>query len=122
MTTALPTRTHAASPKEGPRSQRGHAKSVAEQLGTRRFLFVTGKGGVGKTTICGALALALAARGKRVLVAMCNAKERLSAILGSRPIGHDIQEVAPNVFAVNILPEQALEEHGAMVIKSETVA
>ncbi len=122
MTTASPARTHAHSSKDGPRSQREHVKSVADELGTRRFLFVTGKGGVGKTTISGALALALAARGKRVLVAMCNAKERLSAILGSRPIGHDVVEVAPNVFAVNILPERALEEYGAMVIKSETVA
>lgn len=122
MTTASPTRSHGPSSKEGPKSQRGHAKSVADELGTRRFLFVTGKGGVGKTTISGALALALAARGKRVLVAMCNAKERLSAILGTKPIGPDVMEVAHNVFAVNILPEQALEEYGAMVIKSETVA
>ena len=44
----------------------------------KRFLFVTGKGGVGKTTTCAAAALALAQRGKRVLVCMCNAKERLS--------------------------------------------
>ena len=114
----------------GPKSQkdarhspaRAHTKSVAEDLGTRRFLFVTGKGGVGKTTVSGALAMAMAARGKRVLVAMCNAKERLSAILGSRPIGHDVVEVAPNIFAVNILPERALHEYGAMVIKSATVA
>ncbi len=53
---------------------------------------------------------------------MCNAKERLSAILGSKPIGHDVLQVAPNVFAVNILPERALEEYGAMVIKSGAVA
>jgi anion-transporting ArsA/GET3 family ATPase len=122
MTIASTTRSHGPASKEGPRSHRAHAKSVADQLGTRRFLFVTGKGGVGKTTISGALALALAARGKRVMVAMCNAKERLSAILGTRPIGHDVQEVAHNVFAVNILPERALEEYGAMVIKSDTVA
>ncbi len=130
MSSATPPRAPAGPPKEaGPKSQgegltapRGHERSVADDLGSRRFLFVTGKGGVGKTTISGALALALAGRGKRVLVAMCNAKERLSAILGSRPIGHDVVEVAPNVFAVNILPERALEEYGAMVIKSETVA
>jgi anion-transporting ArsA/GET3 family ATPase len=123
MTIASPARAHGTSSGEaGPRSQRKQPKGVADELATRRFLFVTGKGGVGKTTVCGALALAMAARGKRVLVTMCNAKERLSAILGSRPIGHDVVEAAPNVFAVNILPERALEEYGAMVIKSETVA
>src|SRR5262245_37953248 len=123
MTIASPARTHGSpSGDVPPRSRRQQPRSVAEELGARRFLFVTGKGGVGKTTVCGALALAMASRGKRVLVAMCNAKERLSAILGTRPIGHDIAEYAPNVFAVNIVPERALEEIGAMVIKSETLA
>src|SRR3954466_10588251 len=84
---------------------------AAAALGSRRFLFVTGKGGVGKTTVSGALALALAAQGKRVLVAMCNTKERLSAILGTRPIGHAIMPVAPDVWAVNISPEIALREY-----------
>ena len=54
-------------------------------LADKRFVLVTGKGGVGKTTVCAAEALALAAKGKRVLVAMCNAKERLSAMLGVGP-------------------------------------
>jgi anion-transporting ArsA/GET3 family ATPase len=67
-----------------PASRREHA--AVSDLAKRRFLFVTGKGGVGKTTICGALALAFAAHGKRVLVCMCNTKERLSAILGTWPI------------------------------------
>ena len=91
-------------------------------LGSRRFLFVTGKGGVGKTTVCGALALALAAQGKRVLVAMCNTKERLSAIMGTRPIGHAIMPVAEDVWAVNISPELALREYGEMVIKVSALA
>ncbi|APR83847.1 Arsenical pump-driving ATPase [Minicystis rosea] len=83
---------------------------------------MTGKGGVGKTTVCAALALAMAARGKRVLVAMCNTKERLSAILGTKPIGHDLMPVADGVWAVNILPEQALREYGEMVIKVGALA
>jgi len=96
--------------------------SPAEVLGARRFLFVTGKGGVGKTTVSGALALALAARGKRVLVAMCHTKERLSAILGTPPIGPEIMPVADNVWAVNLSPEQALREYGEMVLKVGALA
>jgi anion-transporting ArsA/GET3 family ATPase len=91
-------------------------ESPAAVLGKRRFLFVTGKGGVGKTTVCGAIALALAARGFRVLVAMCHTKERLSAILGSRPIGPEIVPVANDVWAVNLSPELALREYGEMVL------
>lgn len=90
-------------------------------LETRRFLIVTGKGGVGKTTICAAQAVALAARGKRVLIAMCNAKERLSAMFGSDLIGHDVIPVAPNVWAVNMDPEKAVEDYGLLTLKSRTL-
>jgi anion-transporting ArsA/GET3 family ATPase len=90
-------------------------------LEDKRFLIVTGKGGVGKTTVCAALALSLAARGKRVLVAMCNAKERLSSMLGSDLIGHDVIAVAPSVWAVNMDPESALEEYGLLILKSRAL-
>lgn len=83
----------------------------------RRFIFVTGKGGVGKTTVSAALARALAARGKRVLIAMCNAKERISAMFASEIIGSEIVRVAERVWAVNIDPEHAFEEYGRMVLK-----
>jgi anion-transporting ArsA/GET3 family ATPase len=83
----------------------------------RRFLFVTGKGGVGKTTVCAAMASALAARDKRVLIAMCQAKERISTMFGSSAVGADIVPVGKNVWAVNIQPEHALEEYGSMILK-----
>lgn len=83
----------------------------------RRFVFVTGKGGVGKTTVCAALALSLASRGKRVLIAMCNAKERISVLFGTPPVGPEITKVAENVFAVNIDPQHAMNEYGLMVLK-----
>src|SRR5580658_6598672 len=84
---------------------------------SRHFLLVAGKGGVGKTTVCAAKDTALAAEGKRVLVAMCNAKERLSTMLGSDLIGSDVSLVAKNVWAVNMDPEKALEEYGMMTLK-----
>jgi anion-transporting ArsA/GET3 family ATPase len=90
-------------------------------LAQKRFLIVTGKGGVGKTTVCAAEALAIAAKGKRVLVAMCNAKERLSAMLGCDLIGSDVVPAAPNVWAVNMDPEKALEEYGIITLKSRTL-
>ncbi len=90
-------------------------------LHTRRFLIVTGKGGVGKTTVCAAEALALAHKGKRVLVAMCHAKERLSTMFGSDLIGNEVVPVAPNIWAVNMEPEKAMEEYGMMVLASKTL-
>jgi anion-transporting ArsA/GET3 family ATPase len=98
------------------------SSSMTLALDTRRFLFVTGKGGVGKTSVSAALALALAGRGKRVLIAMCGAHERLSSILGTPPIGHEIQELADGVWATNIDAERAMEEYGHIVLKVKTVA
>jgi anion-transporting ArsA/GET3 family ATPase len=91
-------------------------------LSDKRFVLVTGKGGVGKTTVCAAEALSLASKGKRVLVAMCNAKERLSAMLGVGPIGPDVVRVADGVWAVNIQPEKALHEYGVLVLHSRALA
>ncbi len=73
-----------------------------------RNLFFTGKGGVGKTSVACATALALAARGRRVLLVSTdpasNLDEVLETELGSepRPIA-----AAPGLFAQNIDPEAA---------------
>jgi anion-transporting ArsA/GET3 family ATPase len=84
-----------------------------------KFVFVVGKGGVGKSAVSAALALAAAKRGKRVLVAMCNAKERLSYLLETPPIGPQIQRILPNLEldAVNMEPGAALEEYGMLILK-----
>lgn len=73
---------------------------------------------MGKTSVCAALATALAREGRRVLVAACGAEERLSAVLETPPIGGDVVEVRPNLFAVFITPKEAMSQYGAMVLKS----
>jgi anion-transporting ArsA/GET3 family ATPase len=90
-------------------------------LDQRRFLFITGKGGTGKTTLTAALAVAFAERGRRVLIALSEPKERISELFASAPLGQDISRIAPNVFAVKIDPEAALREYGEMILKSRTV-
>ena len=95
-----------------------HRSARMSTLADKRFILVTGKGGVGKTTVCAALALACAARGKRVLVAMCNSKEGLSSLLGSSAIGPDVALAVENVWAVNMHPERAIEEYGTLVLHS----
>ncbi len=94
---------------------------MTSPLDSRRFLYVTGKGGVGKTTVTAAVALVLASRGKRVLCAMCQAKERLSALLEGPPVGDEIVELQHNIWAVNIQPEVALAEYGQMTLKVRAV-
>jgi len=87
----------------------------------RRFLFVTGKGGTGKTTVTAALAVALGAAGKRVLITVSEPKERISELLGVKPLGPEIEAVGPNIYAVKISPEAAMREYGEMILKSKTV-
>jgi len=82
-----------------------------------RFVTVAGKGGVGKTAVSAALALRLAAEGRRVLVAMCNAKDRLSYLLEVPPIGSQIRQILPNIDAVNMDPGAALQEYGLMILR-----
>jgi anion-transporting ArsA/GET3 family ATPase len=87
-------------------------------LDRRRFLFVTGKGGVGKTTVCAALATALAARGRRVLIATSGAKERVSELLGTAPLGPTISELGPRLWGVNLRADVALREYGQLKLKN----
>jgi anion-transporting ArsA/GET3 family ATPase len=48
----------------------------------QRLLFVTGKGGVGKTTVAAALAQRMAQRGQRVLLVEMAADRSLAALFG----------------------------------------
>ena len=87
----------------------------------RRFLFLTGKGGVGKTTVTAALASSLAARGLRVLVTVCGAKERLSTLLGAAPLTPSISPLGANIWGVRLVSEVALREYGALKLKNRVL-
>ncbi len=52
-----------------------------------RYTFFGGKGGVGKTVLAGSTALALANRGKRVMLASTNPVHSLSGLLGQNVFG-----------------------------------
>jgi anion-transporting ArsA/GET3 family ATPase len=76
-----------------------------------RLLFVTGKGGVGKTSVSAALAMLGASRGKRVLVVQVDGEGGLPEVLESGPIAYDPVEVSPNLWAMSVDTEEALREY-----------
>ncbi len=90
-------------------------------LFNKRFIINTGKGGVGKTTISVAMALAFARRGKRVLLMQMNVPDKVGAVFGKPPVGADIVELTDNLFAVNPTPQDALREYALMILKLKLI-
>jgi hypothetical protein len=87
----------------------------------RRLVIVTGKGGVGKSTVSAALALLAAREGKRVLVCEVNAQERVAPLLGAAPAGGTIREAIPGISTVNVNPHDAMREYGLMVVRFRAI-
>ena len=82
----------------------------------RRFLFVTGKGGVGKTTVAASLARALSLRGRRVLLAATDAAPYRELLPNAR-WGNDPEAYGERSFSVQLESEAALREYGRLLIK-----
>lgn len=78
---------------------------------SRRLVFVTGKGGVGKSAVAAALAKVAASQGKRVLVCEMDDKGSLAAYLGRGDLAFAPTEVSPNVFAMAMNTEDSLREY-----------
>lgn len=77
-----------------------------------RNLFFTGKGGVGKTSMACAAAIALADRGSRVLLVSTDPASNLDEVLATELTNHPtgVESVA-NLWAMNIDPELAASEY-----------
>ncbi|MBI5498538.1 MAG: hypothetical protein HY904_26285 [Deltaproteobacteria bacterium] len=74
----------------------------------RRVLLVTGKGGVGKTSVSAALALAAVARGKKPLVVSCDGRPTVGRLLGPRDEGSAATDVGQGVWGMYIDFREAL--------------
>ena len=84
---------------------------------TTPFLFFTGKGGVGKTSLSAATALALADAGKKVLLVSTDAASNLDEMLGVplRNVPVPVPQ-APGLSVLNIDPDTAAESYRQRVL------
>ncbi len=95
--------------------------AIADLL-DKRLAFVTGKGGVGKTTVAYALGLAAAARGERVIVCEIAEQERGSALFGRKPIGFRETELSDGLWAISINPDEMVREYLEVLLPVRAMA
>ena len=86
-------------------------------LNPPRFLFFTGKGGVGKTSIACAAAIELATQGQRVLLVSTDPASNVGQVFGIT-IGNQITPVAevPNLSALEIDPQAAAQAYRDRIV------
>jgi len=88
----------------------------------RQLVFVTGKGGAGKSTVTAALSLLAARGGKRVLVCEVHAaQERIGPLLGGEAGNGVMREVRPGIHALDVRPGEAMREYGLLVLRFRAV-
>jgi anion-transporting ArsA/GET3 family ATPase len=78
---------------------------------------VTGKGGVGKSTVAAALGVAAARQGRRTIICEVAQQERISQVFQGQGVGYHETQIADNLFAFSIDPQRALEEYLQMQIR-----
>jgi anion-transporting ArsA/GET3 family ATPase len=97
--------------------------SVAEQpapslpLLDRKLLFVTGKGGVGKTSVAAAIAHLAARSGRRTLVCEMDAKGALADAFDTMALGFEPRPVEQNLYAMTMNTEDSLREYLRLFVR-----
>ncbi len=90
-----------------PRLYVQHVPSLLE----RRLIFVTGKGGVGKSTVATALGILAARRRLRTIVVELGGNDRAQRTFEQHgEIANEV-ELAPGLFTISVDPQQAMEEY-----------
>ena len=87
-----------------------------------KLLFVSGKGGVGKSTVAAALALLGSQRGKRTLACEIDAKGNLADFFEAGPTDYTPREVQPNLFAMSMDAEASLQEYLRLQMRLPAIA
>jgi anion-transporting ArsA/GET3 family ATPase len=99
---------------------------VARFCSTSHVVIVAGKGGVGKTTVTAALAVAAARAGSSVLVVEVEGKSGLPTMFGAAPLSYDELDLEPGIRARFLTPDAALvdylESHGMRRISKRLIA
>ena len=83
---------------------------LLKRLDRLELIVVTGKGGVGKSTVSAALGALLANRGRTVLLLEVDPRENLHLLLDTPPSGGEIVEAASNLWLQHLEPRKLLDD------------
>jgi hypothetical protein len=97
----------------------GYVLVAVPRLLERRLIFVTGKGGVGKSTVATALGLLAARRGLRTIVAELSSQERVRQAFATSGATFEEVALADDLFTISIDPQHAMEEY--LLVKTGAV-
>lgn len=86
------------------------------QLLNRRLILISGKGGVGKTSMAVALGLAASRLQKNTLLVEMNSTEQIAPLFGLDAVGHQEIPLAPHLTGINLHPQKCFEEYVLMRI------
>jgi anion-transporting ArsA/GET3 family ATPase len=92
-----------------------------EGLLSKRMVLVSGKGGVGKTTVATALSLVAARQGRRVLLAQFESNVDAGQLLNSGRVGNELGQLSTHLWGVNMTPLSALREYGMLVFRLRAI-
>lgn len=82
-----------------------------DELLLRRLLLLTGKGGVGKTTVAAALAVASARRGKRVVLCEVEGANQLGPLFETGPLSHEPRTVVDGIALAALSDERGIRAY-----------
>jgi hypothetical protein len=97
-------------------------RPIPPALLDKRLVFVTGKGGVGKSTVSAALGLAASRAGRRTIVVELAHQDRLARALGVEDSHFREAPVHDGLYTISLDPQHALEEYLRIQLRVKPLA
>lgn len=105
-----------------PEMNEKSTSTVFHELLQKKLLLVSGKGGVGRTTVAAAFAQFASQQGKRVLFVQTKSSNQIATLFQASGSFKTIALIRPNLWGVYVTPESALVEYSTMVLHSSFLA
>lgn len=82
-----------------------------DAIGSRRFHLISGKGGVGKTTLACSMGVALARQGQRVLLVAMRSTDQVHRYFGKSVTGLQEVQLEPGLFAIHLDEQEVFDDY-----------